>query len=83
MDKKINTEELGVVFQTANEFSLHIEKLAAEQDLSYVDAVLKYCEENMLEPIDIAKFINQNLKDKIGIEMQEMNFLPKTAKLDL
>ena len=81
--KKINAEELGLVFSTANEFSLHIEEMHIKQNISYVEAVLKYCEENMLEPADIANLINPNLKDKIGLEMQEMNFLPKTATLDI
>lgn len=71
------------MFKTANEFSLHIEKLVQEKRLSYTDAVLDYCKENYLEPSDITKLINKSLKDKIEIEFQEMNYLPKTAKLDV
>lgn len=48
-----------------------------------MDAVLEYCKENFLEPSDITKLINKPLKDKIEIEFQEMNYLPKTAKLDV
>lgn len=71
------------MFKTANEFSLHIEKMVQEKRLSYMDAVLDYCKENYLEPSDITKLINKSLKDKIEIEFQEMNYLPKTAKLDV
>ena len=70
------------MFKTANEFSLHIEKLVQEKRLSYMDAVLDYCKENYLEPSDVSKLINKSLKDKIEIEFQEMNYLPKTAKLN-
>lgn len=71
------------MFKNANEFSLYIEQVVQEKRLSYMDAVLDYCKENYLEPSDITKFINKSLKDKIEIEFQEMNYLPKTAKLDV
>ncbi len=71
------------MFKNANEFSLHIEKMVQEKRLSHMDAVLDYCKENFLEPSDITKLINKSLKDKIEIEFQEMNYLPKTAKLDV
>ena len=70
------------MFKTANEFSLYVEQLVKEKKLSYMDAVLDYCKENFLEPEDIAKLINKSLKEKIAIDMQELNYLPKTAKLD-
>ena len=71
------------MFRSANEFSLYIEQLVKQKRLSYMDAVLDYCKENYLEPDDIANLINSNLKDKIAIEMQELNYLPKQAKLDV
>jgi hypothetical protein len=71
------------MFKTANDFCLHIEKTAKEQGLSYCDAILKYCEENYIEPADIAKMINPNLKDKIAMEMRELNYLPKQGTLDV
>ncbi len=70
------------MFKTANEFSLYIEQLVKEKKLSYMDAVLDYCKENFLEPEDVAKLINKSLKEKIALDMQELNYLPKTAKLD-
>jgi hypothetical protein len=70
------------MFKTANEFSLYIEQLVREKKLSYMDAVLDYCKENFLEPEDISKLINKSLKEKIALDMQELNYLPKTAKLD-
>lgn len=70
------------MFKTANEFSLYIEQLVKDKKLSYMDAVLDYCKENFLEPEDVAKLINKSLKEKIALDMQELNYLPKTAKLD-
>ena len=70
------------MFKTANDFSLHIEQMVKEKRINYMDAVLEYCKENFLEPDDVAKLINKSLKEKIAIDMQELNFLPKTAKLE-
>ena len=71
------------MFKNANEFSLHIERITNTQNMSYMDAVLKYCEENSLEPSDISSLISKPLKDKIELEFRELNYLPKQAQLDL
>lgn len=71
------------MFKSAAGFSLHIEELASQHKISHMDAVLKYCEENYLEPDDIKGLINKTLKDKIEMNMREMNMLPKKAELDL
>jgi KaiC/GvpD/RAD55 family RecA-like ATPase len=70
------------MFKNANEFSLYIEQMVKDKRINYMDAVLEYCKENFLEPDDVAKLINKSLKEKIAIDMQELNFLPKTAKLE-
>lgn len=71
------------MFRSANEFSLYIEKLVKDNKTGYMDAVLHYCKENYLEPEDIANLINPNLKDKIALEMRELNYLPKQGTLDV
>lgn len=71
------------MFKGTTSFSLHIEKLAIERKLSYMDAVLKYCEENYLEPDDIKHLVNKTLKDKIEQDMMQSNLLPKKAMLDV
>ena len=71
------------MFKTANEFSLHIEELVRDTSMSYMDAVLKYCEENYLEPSDVAGLINKSLKDKIEMDFRELNYLPKQGTLDV
>jgi hypothetical protein len=71
------------MFKGTTSFSLHIETLAHERKLSYMDAVLKYCEENYLEPDDIKHLINKTLKDKIEQDMVDSNMLPKKATLNV
>ncbi len=71
------------MFRSPNEFSLYIEQIVKEKRLSYMDAVLDYCKENYLEPQDISGLVNANLKDKIAVEMRELNYLPKQGTLDV
>ena len=72
-----------MMFKGASSFSLHKEKIAADNRLSYMDAVLKYCQDNYLEPDDIKHLINKTLKDKIEQDMMDANLLPKKASLDI
>ncbi len=71
------------MFKTSNEFSLHIERIARENRITHMDAVLEYCKENFVEPEDIAKLINKSLKDKIEMDFRDVNMLPKQAQLDV
>ncbi len=71
------------MFNSANEFSLYIENIVREKNISYMDAVLEYCKENYLEPEDITKLVNKSLKDKIEMDFRELNYLPKQAQLDV
>ena len=68
----------------SKEFSLEIEKIVQEKKgISYMDAVLKYCEDNELDPSTVAPMITKTLKDKITIEAQNLNYIPKTGQLPL
>lgn len=78
-----NTTSPGLMFKNSNEFSLYIEEVVRQKKMPYMDAVLEYCKENFLEPQDIVSLINKSLKDKIGNEFREQNYLPKQAQLDI
>jgi hypothetical protein len=71
------------LFKNSNEFSLHIEKLVLATNMTHMDAVLKYCEDNLLEPDEVSKMINKSLKEKIANNMRELNFLPKKSSIEL
>ena len=69
--------------QTSAEFYTKIVKLVQDTKLSYMDAVLHYCDQNNMEPETAAQFVNTKLKAQIREEAEILNFLPKTAKLPL
>ena len=68
---------------TRAKFSVIIEKLVCDKRISYMDAIVHYCENNELEIESAAKLINSIIKSKIEAEAQELNFLPKSSKLPL
>ena len=69
--------------QTSAEFYTKIVKLVEETKLSYMDAVMHYCDLNNMEPETAAQLINTKLKAQIRAEAEKLNYLPKTAKLPL
>jgi len=67
-------------FGSARDFSLHIEQLALNGKLSYMDAVIGFCEENNIDIESIGPLVNKSLKDKIYIEAEGLNFLRSSSK---
>jgi KaiC/GvpD/RAD55 family RecA-like ATPase len=76
-------EEPRQLFKSAAQFSMFIEHIAVERKMTHMDAVLKYCEENFVEPEDIKNLINKSLRDKIEVDMINENMLPKRATLEV
>ena len=69
--------------QTSAEFYTKIIKLVEDTKLSYMDAVMHYCDLNNMEPETAAQLVNTKLKAQIREEAEILNFLPKTAKLPI
>lgn len=67
------------------QFSLEIERLVEENDISYIDAVILYCEKTGLEEEVAAKLVVGSLKSKIKIEAEDLHFLvkPNTRRLQI
>ena len=43
--------------------------------MSYMDAILWYCEKNGIDPSDSRKLVNKALKEKLTYEAQSLNLL--------
>ena len=69
--------------QTSAEFYIKIQKLVEDTNLSFMDAILHYCDQNGMEPESAAQLVNTKLKAQIREEAEELNFFPKTAKLPI
>tara|TARA_R110000823_G_scaffold205137_6_gene336097 strand:+ start:568 stop:795 length:228 start_codon:yes stop_codon:yes gene_type:complete len=66
-------------------FYVEIDKLVCQLNISYMDAVVHYCETNNLEIETAASIIRNNSKIKAIVqnEGEDLNLLPRTAKLPL
>jgi hypothetical protein len=64
-------------------FSHMVEKLVIAKRISYMDAVVWWCEENEFEIEDTAKLLCPLIKEKIKVEAQDLNYLEKTARLPI
>ena len=60
---------------TTSKFSKIIMDLAQEKEISYMDAIMDYCERNNLEIESAAKLINQKIKKQIKEEATVLNFM--------
>ena len=74
-------EQLAVM--SAGEFMIEIEKLVVSKKLTYMDAVLHFCEITGLEVETAASIIKSSakMKAKIQEDAEQLNYLPKTRKL--
>lgn len=65
-------------------FAQEIEKIVHENtQLTYIDAVVVYCDQNSIELESVPKLLSKPLKEKIKCEAQELNFLKRTTRAKL
>ena len=60
---------------TPNKFALLIEEKVKTKRMSYMDAIILYCEENGIDPSNTKALINKTLKEKIAYEAQSLYML--------
>ena len=70
-------------FLTPQKFAIEIEKIVAEEDLNYIDAILHYCDTNSLEIESITKLISKPLKERLKWDAIRLNFMKKTSRAKL
>jgi hypothetical protein len=67
-------------FLCSDKFSQKIETIVIENGISYIDAIIQFCEENSVEVETIPKLLSKPLKEKLKFEATQLNFLKKTSK---
>lgn len=72
-----------IKLKTSNNILREIETIVSCKGISYIDAALYYCEQNNLEPDMIGDIIRASpvFKQKVQIEAERLNFLPKVTRL--
>jgi len=59
----------------SKEFSLLIEGIVKEKRISYMDAIVDYCEKNDIDLSTVKSIINKSLKEKIKVEATDLKML--------
>jgi len=70
----------------SKEFSLIIEGVVRDKrPITYMDAILWYCEQNQIEVESVGRLISKSLKEKIQVEASKANLIkiPETGKLPI
>jgi hypothetical protein len=70
-------------FMTTARFSQEVEKIAHENSMNYIDAIVHYCETNEIEIESVPKLISKPLKEKLKFDAQKLNFMKKTSRAKL
>jgi hypothetical protein len=84
LTKELKPCIIAVMIITPSKFALLIEDYVKDKKMSYMEAVVLYCEENNIDPGSVKPLINKHLKEKIAYEAQSLNMLKdKTAKLPI
>ena len=69
---------------TKKKFPTSIEELVIEKKLTYIDAIIHFCQENHLEPDSVKGLVTPPLKEKIRAEAIGLRFLKESnAKLPI
>ena len=70
-------------FLTPQKFAMEIEKIVAEEDFNYIDAIVHYCDINSLEVESVTKLISKPLKERLKWDAIRLNFMKKTSRAKL
>lgn len=83
MENNEFVKELENKFFCPSRFAKEIECLVQTNEMSYIDAIIHFCEQNSIDVESVPKLISKPLKEKIKYEAMELNFLKKTSRAKL
>ena len=66
---------------TPKRFAIIVDDLVRTKRLTHMEAIIYYCEQKLIEPDTISKWIDRSLKEKLQADAEALNYLPKTASL--
>jgi hypothetical protein len=77
-------EKLGIPDSGACTFAEMIEEIVWAKDISYMEAVILYCDKTGMEIEAAGELVAKSpVKDKIQTEAENLNFLPKSSRLPI
>lgn len=63
----------------SKKFGLAIEEIVKTKRISYIDAVVWFCDQNEIDVSTVSPMINKSLKEKIQIEAEKLKLIKGTT----
>ena len=69
-------------FLTPTKFSLEIERLVKRSNglITYIEAVVTYCQENEIELETVPKLVSKPLKERLRHEAERLNYMKQKTR---
>lgn len=72
---------MPITTYTSERLTRIINGLVTTKQLSYLDAVLHFCETKQLEPETIAPLLSDRIRSELALDAQRLHFIPKADSL--
>lgn len=83
MEKELE-KALENKFYCPSRFAQEIERIVQDnQSMTYIDAIVYFCEKNSLDLESVPKLISKPLKEKIRGEAVRLNYLKRSSRAKL
>lgn len=66
---------------TKKRFSEAVEKIVLGKNMSWMDGVIKVCEDNGIDPSEVNRLLSESIKQKIEAEAMRLNLIPRGNEL--
>ena len=63
------------------DFTITIEHIKKSKNMTYMDAIQYFCEQNNIELETVGKLVQGALKQKVREEAENLHFMPKSTRI--
>lgn len=67
------------MLMNSKKFGLTIEEIVKTKKISYMDAIVYFCDKHEVDPATIGPMVNKSLKEKIQIEAENLRLIKKSS----
>ena len=76
-------ETMPVKLNNSMKFMAAIEEIVQKKKMTYIDAIVEYCEEYKMEPEVAGHLVGGKLKQQVQEEAEDLHLIKKTARLPI
>lgn len=70
---------MALVINNPEAFARYIERVVANSHMTYMEAILDFCEKRGLEPVSIAPFISDKIKRALARDARSLHLLKRST----